>query len=367
MHKPSLIQVLRMMLGLALLSEASLCHASVYALVSEAEMIVVGKISTRVESSTNVSFDIDTDRVIKGDRNTLSVHVSHDWQSAALISSNSVQVIRGTFCGIWSLIRKNSEWDVLPTTRDGFIFSLFSPAVEKLEAPYLYSSGTQPLDALVYEVGAQFEKRPSTTDQMIIPPTVSEAAADTILNRYVNSSNVILQANGVAGMLARSQPGALGQLQRLWPQIKGSPLKWLVISKLRNSFRADDPRSIAELIAIAEDEAASDGLRTASMKSISAVHTKESLPFLASLLSSSDTEERTRGIIGISSFANGCPPQTPANLASMEYMQFKNPSPYRTTETIDAFAFGPLKSEREAQLVEFWTDWWNQHKTELMK
>jgi hypothetical protein len=71
-------------------------------------------------------------------------------------------------------------------------------------------------------------------------------------------------------------------------------------------------------------------------------------------------------IIGLSSFANGCPPQTPENLASMEYIQFKNPSAYRTEQTMGAFAFGPVESERESELAAFWSAWWDQHKAEIM-
>jgi hypothetical protein len=113
---------------------------------------------------------------------------------------------------------------------------------------------------------------------------------------------------------------------------------------------------------MANDPSSASDLRAAIVWALKAMHTKESISFLASLLSSKDASERMNAVIGISSFANGCPAQTPANVASMEYMHFRNPSPYRTPETIAAFAFGPVTSEREAELVDFWTGWWNQNK-----
>ncbi len=71
-------------------------------------------------------------------------------------------------------------------------------------------------------------------------------------------------------------------------------------------------------------------------------------------------------IIGLSSFANGCPPQTPSNAASLEYLQFRNPSPYRTPQTVANFAFGPVSPERQEELAKFWMSWWEANKTNLL-
>ena len=91
---------------------------------------------------------------------------------------------------------------------------------------------------------------------------------------------------------------------------------------------------------------------------LAAIHTRETLPFLATLLTSSDSEERMKGVFGLSSFANGCPSQTPANVASMGYLQFSNPSPYRTPATIANFGFLSAPTVQEGQLVSFWLSWW---------
>jgi HEAT repeat protein len=153
----------------------------------------------------------------------------------------------------------------------------------------------------------------------------------------------------------------------MWPSIRHDASKSFVIWALRNSFRDNTPVSVLQLAALANESLSSPDLRAAAVVALKAIHTQESLPFLASLLSSSDVSERVNAVIGLSSFANGCPMQTPQNVASMDYIQFKNPSPYRTAQTEAAFAFGPLDNERESELVAFWTDWWNQNKVAILK
>ena len=120
------------------------------------------------------------------------------------------------------------------------------------------------------------------------------------------------------------------------------------------------------LTTFADTEAASGELRNAIVRALAAIHTRETLHFLAGLLSSPSAGDRMSAVIGLSSFVNGCPPQTPDNVASMEYMQFKNSSPYRTPETIAAFAFAPVDSERENELVQFWTAWWQDHEAGIL-
>lgn len=129
------------------------------------------------------------------------------------------------------------------------------------------------------------------------------------------------------------------------------------LSALRNDFRATDAASIQQLAILAETPSIDPEVRAAAVRALSSIHTKEALPFLASLLSSADAEEARRGVFGLSSFANGCPPQTPDNVKSMDYLQFKNPSPYRTKETMSAF----LSPNGPSAQVAFWQQWWKQH------
>jgi hypothetical protein len=84
----------------------------------------------------------------------------------------------------------------------------------------------------------------------------------------------------------------------------------------------------------------------------------ESLPFLASLLSSPAASEQERGIYGLSAFANGCPAQTHDTVVNMSYLQCGT-SPYRTADTFAHFAFRPGTAAQQAALVAYWQNWWN--------
>jgi hypothetical protein len=117
---------------------------------------------------------------------------------------------------------------------------------------------------------------------------------------------------------------------------------------------------VSRLIEIANASSSSPELRAAAVRSITAVHAKESLSFAAVLLDSFDPEERMRGVFAISSFVNGCPAETPAT--GYEFLQCKNSSPYRTEETEAAFAFRRGPEDQEAQLVSFWRRWWDANR-----
>jgi hypothetical protein len=138
-----------------------------------------------------------------------------------------------------------------------------------------------------------------------------------------------------------------------------------VITALRDVFRDPTPSSVQALAEFAEGLDASSELRPAAVRAQAAIHTKEALPFIAGLLQSSDPEERVRGVFGLSSFANGCPMQTPGNVVSMDYLQFKNPSPYRTQHTIAHFGFRRGPADQESESVAFWSNWWSKNKATL--
>jgi hypothetical protein len=174
------------------------------------------------------------------------------------------------------------------------------------------------------------------------------------------------QSAGVALALTQNQPNAIADLTRLWPAMSQDPARAYAISSLRDSFRDLSPGAVTQLAALAANPGFAE-LRPAAVRALAAIHTREALPALTALLQSGDPDERMSGVSGISSFANGCPAQTPDNVASLEYLQFKNPSPYRTPETIAHFAFRRGPADQEAELVSFWSGWWAAHRSELTR
>jgi hypothetical protein len=130
-------------------------------------------------------------------------------------------------------------------------------------------------------------------------------------------------------------------------------------SPVRSGLRDPSPASINQLVQLAS---LSPEMREAAIHAISSIHSQAALPFLASLLTSSDPKEQARGVFGLSSFVNVCPAETPANVVSMAYIQCANNGPYSTADTASNFATpGALSS----QVVSFWINWWNQNQAAL--
>lgn len=182
-----------------------------------------------------------------------------------------MQIVPAKFYGMWFLKHTASDnWDVLPVTRDGFIFSLFGQAVQILTPAYQYVPSALPIDALVHEIGAAFEAEPKSAEDMLLPPSLTGPAVDSVLNHWANSSSIALRASALAGMLSRNQEGSLDELEEFWPAIKDDPSREVVIAELRNSFRDSKPESILKLIGIANATPSSSELRAAAVRAITA-------------------------------------------------------------------------------------------------
>ena len=339
---------------------------------SRADVVVVGSMSpTRTETADAVSFDLTVERVLKGGATPPMVHVEHAWKRKTLVLFSSPTIMNGDHSdGIWFLKRTaGSSWDLLTVNGpDGLLPSLYFPASVSIPTTYQYMSSASLTDKVALEVAAAVWVS-GTNPEVLLHSlgSLDSSVIHGVLSDFLESEKPSFQAIGLSGLLTRGDQGAIAKLSQLWPSIREDASKFYVIAAIGNTFRDTTANSIQQLAAIADTSEADADLRNAIVKALSSIHSKEALPFLASLLTSEDSGERMSAVIGISSFANGCPIQTPANVASMDYIHFKNPSPYRTRQTIAAFAFGPVESERESELVAFWIDWWNQNKAAILK
>jgi hypothetical protein len=358
-----------MLLSMAALSLAVPARAAdlVY-LTNSADAIVVGATNSRLEGAERVSFDLAAERIIKGDTTITLFHVSHPWRRlGAAFSGDATEPINVSIHGLWFLRRSASgDWDVLPANgRDGMIFNLYLPATSVVPQRYAAASGASVLDHVVLEFAAGAEGDGNRIRAAVeVLRTARTPAIDVVTAAYLASPAPVVQSAGLTLSLAHNQPDAIATLVRLWPSVSTDPSRVQIAAALRDSYRDPSPAAIKQLAALAGDAAFSE-LRPAAIRALAAIHTKEALPALAELLQSSDPEERMTGVFGLSSFANGCPAQTPDNVASLEYLQFENPSPYRNSDTIAHFAFRRGPAEQEAELVSYWLGWWSKHKGEL--
>jgi hypothetical protein len=352
----------------ALCLAVSASAADLTYLTQRADAIVVGATNSRIEDADHVSFDLFVERVIKGNPTMTLLHISHPWRRLGVVFSDKpAEPVNAPIHGLWFLQRTPAgSWDILPANgRDGMIFNLYLPATRVLPQRYATAGAASVLDSTVVEfaAGAEAEENRLRTAVEVLRTTQTPAIS-SVIAAYLTSPTPAFQSAGVALALTQNQPDAIATLTRLWPGVSQDPARTYIITSLRDFYRDQSPVAVKRLAALAADAGLPE-LRPAASRALAAIHTKEALPALAGLLQSNDPEERMTGVFGLSSFANGCPAQTPDNTVSLEYLQFKNPSPYRTHDTMAHFAFRRGPAEQESELTSFWLNWWNAHKSEL--
>jgi hypothetical protein len=327
-------------------------------LMHRATAVVLGSVTSRTEAENEVSFSINVTSVIQGAIPGSAITVVHPW----------VGLVRGRartggepLFGIWFLTAGPSgNWDLLPARP-----SLFLPASASPGGANSLSADAPILDALVYRVAEGVQTARSGSPDAD-PGALADAigsmnspAVQAVLATSMASGEPGLQAVGLAGSLLRMQPGVIQQLVRLWPGVSVDPHRDQVISALRNWWRDPEAAGVRQLAAMAGG--ASGDIRSAAIRALAAIHTKETLPFLATLLNSAVPDEQERAVYALSAFANGCPLQTANNAVSMGYLQCNQASPYKTAETEHNFAFRPGTPDQEAPFVSFWQNWWTNH------
>lgn len=334
-------------------------------LTSRADVIVVGAATTVISGPQRVSFDLSVDRVVKGSNVPAIFHIEHDWiRRGMFIGNEGVPFTSPLMYGVWFLLRSTSGWDVICATgADGDLFHLFLPASRTLPAAYQGVPQSQAADRVTVEVGAGIRSTGESSFLVSAMHGLNGPAVEAILSDLLVSGNKTTQANALAALLERGLPSSVEHLAQMWPSIGDGQGRAEVRDAVRDSFRGQDPASIDQMVKLVQTTPSSD-LKAALISALAAIHTRETLPFLASLLQSEDMNDRVKGIFGLSSFANNCPSQTPDNVKSMAYLQPPATGPYQTTETLANFAFRQGSDEQEAKLVAFWSAWWNDH-TEL--
>ncbi len=346
---------------LAFVAAVSAQGFSLDVLASHADAIVIASVMQTVVGSDQVSYTLNIARTLKGNLQPSTITVIH-----SLTSLRFANLAPGPV-GIWFLTQTTSgTWDVQVSNPSGgqLANAFFLPAsIAKPTGPFAYGPTTPMVDALVYEVAAGIQNTPS--DPVIMTGAVDRMdtpAVRAVLSAYLASTDPGIKSVGVALGLERGLPGVTQQLSQSWGVITSDRHATWVIQALRDSWRDPTPAGVTEMVSFARTAPPGSQIRAAAIRAIAAVHTRETLPFLASLLSSRDSSEQERAVYGVSAFANGCPIQTQANAMSMTYLtQCNHSSTYSTPETWAHFAFGPGMADQLPTFAQFWQGWWSSH------
>jgi hypothetical protein len=343
-----------------LMAVATSSGATLSELAAKADMVVIGTVSTRVESSSGMNFDLTVERVLKGEPSIRFMHIQHQGNVTQTSPAGTFNVATR---GMWFLSGGVSgQADVLWVRPGVSIERFFLPVLSGTLPPsYRYSDSTPLDDALVFEAAGGLASPWQNTEVLLdLLDGRDDAVVRTVLGVYAASPNPAAVSIGVAGLLARWRPEALAQLRQAWPAIAGEPRRQFALLALRNLWRLSASACVQELVAMV-DTTPSRELRQAAVRALASIHSREALPFLSRLLGSADTVEQMHGIFGLASFANGCPMQTNANTVNMAYLQCGLPSSLRNRDTMANFIIGSAGPAEVSSAVSFWQDWWNAH------
>jgi hypothetical protein len=275
-------------------------------LASRADAVVIASVMQTVVGSDHVSYTLNIARTFKGSLQLSTITVIHSLANMRIAGLAPGPV------GIWFLTQTASgTWDVLVSNPSGGHFSnaLFLPAsTAKPAGPFAYGPTTPMVDALVYEVAAGIQNTPS--DPVIMTGAVDRMdtpAVRAVLSAYLASADPGFKSIGLALSLERGLPGVTQQFSQVWGQISADRHAFWVIQALRDSWRDPTPAAVTQMVSFAGAAPLGSPIRAGAIRALAAIHTRETVPFLASLLSSSDSSEKERAIYGVSAFANGCP------------------------------------------------------------
>ena len=174
------------------------------------------------------------------------------------------------------------------------------------------------------------------------------------------------QIFGLSGQIRAGSGAALTSSAQAASALEIQPEYSVLLSAIRDRFRATDANSIAALGMAAVDATKPPAFRTAVAHALAAIHTVGTLPYLATLLSDNDPALQIEAIGGLGSFANGLAMQTMAGNSRLAHLQLPATAPYRTRETIANFAMGPqaIQNDQTTHLA-FWKQWWAQQRGDL--
>lgn len=354
--------LLRCLSALLLLQAATagpVAYGSVSKLVTDADAIVVGLVQSKFAAGT-VSATVTVELVLKGSivPGTL---VSLVWvPSPSAFPLPSSPMARPTIGhGVFFLQRSaNGTWSTLPVASGDIGYggmhvptpSNPPPGVRNVAEASL-PAGDSPLDKVFVELVVAAEAGAPTPFDLVgnfrqSPSAVLSAAFGRFLQ------NPKLEAIGLRGSILAGDPAPILTIQRKYASLSSSPGWSDLLLEIRSYYANTTPQAIQTLGQIATDSTVGDDLRIATAGALSRMHTQQSLPHLAKLLSDKNVTVRILAAGGMASFANNVP------IGSHE--PAAGAWPYRTDDTIAHSGF-------DSANVAFWQTWWQQNQSKLAK
>ncbi len=341
-----------------------------------ANLVVVGSASGGAVAGTAITFSVQVQRVVAGDGGVAgkTIPVTWEWEADGMHTiAGAAKYVTGA--GVWFLTRSDSGWVLLPVMQGASIFrDAYVPEPPgPINSAYSYGPGASPTDAVASEMGAVIESagcgagslgylHNGALDQL------NSSVTQVLYQRWAGSTATCLQALGLAGQIRAGNAAALRTAAQAASSFEASALEnGVLLRSLQHWFRAADPASVGILGQIVvNSENGNLPFRRAAAFALAAIHTKEALPYLATLMEDADPELRAESVRGLGSFANGLPVQTMAGTPSLSYLQSQPSSPYQSVDTEAHFALNTeFLEQNESTYLSFWKAWWQTNHAAL--
>ncbi len=357
----------------------SVSQRSIADLGQSADMIVIGSASGGFKAGSTPGFSISVTRVVKGQA-TPGTALWVQWTSGVPLESAVLPPgadIAVSGAGIWFLQSSQGGWSLLPLTQGRApLDRIFIPTPSQgaILAAYAYAETAALQTKLALEVCSAIESESGSYSQQVYwllrgdLDTLNSPAVPLLYQRLSAATSPQQQALGLSGLIRGGNGSALALASGTSQQFSHYPIEYgILLTSVRNEFRAADSLSIAALGQAALGSASQgSSFREAAAHALAAIHSTSTLPYLATLLGDPDATLRVEAVGGLGAFANGYGIQTPANVASMSYLQRATNAPYQTPDTMAHFAMGSVAIEQnETWYVSFWQTWWQQNRASL--
>ncbi|MDX2151214.1 MAG: HEAT repeat domain-containing protein [Bryobacteraceae bacterium] len=328
-------------------------------LLSTADAVVIGTEVDRVKQGALVSFTLNVEHVFKG---TIppgaSVHVSWDSGVYDPIWANS----RPSCRGIWALQNKEGLWWAVPA-RAGRVPAfqrLFYPVPARpIASDFQSQPGSTSIDQLLGLIAAAEVERDGMPVLLEAATDYDSAEARRIFRIMARGAQPRARLLGLASLVQRGDVGAIVQLGEGTDRNMVVPgISELVVPAVEVFFRNNDVRGIRALGQLATTPSSIPGLQVGAARALSSIHTRESVPFLASLLESSNPSLVRSAVIGLSFYANGVGVQRAS--AAMDHLNQRTPTAYTTKDTLRYLGFDEGRSH---EYLTFWKQWWSMNQT----
>lgn len=268
-----------------------------------------------------------------------------------------------SYRGIWFLHKNGTgKWECDSAGANGnaeYFPDLSLPVSDEQLPPELAydANATSLTDRLVLEMAAG---RPRN-NPFVVFDVIGETKSPAVLRalRHLAASSSRDQAlAGIAGLIQSGDTNGLLTAEALSETLTNTGASGRIAAATRLFFRNPDPVAIASLGRIATSGKASSMMQESAAYAIVAIHSVTAAPWFGLMLSNPSTAMQIEGARGLSYFVNGTGVSTPQTMRTLDHLNHRQPTAYRTPETDEHIGFPTGQPE---PFVQFWQTWWAQH------